>query len=269
MSISIKEIKEKSIIKKITKIQGKSPACRQIQERVRRLYELLLQLLFPLRCPVCDRIAAPFGEKICDECLKELRLITPPYCMKCGKKVAEGEEYCVDCSKASHHFACGRALYEYNSVAAGIYRFKYGNRREYALAWGEEMAYYLGDFIRSTGAEGLIPVPLHTSRLRQRGYNQAECLARAVGGCMNIPVYDKYVRRVRATRPLKLLTPRERQNNLKKAFIIGQNDVKLKVVIIVDDIYTTGSTMDAIAEVLRDAGTERIYFLTLSCGASV
>jgi len=77
------------------------------------------------------------------------------------------------------------------------------------------------------------------------------------------------VRRVRNTVPLKLLDPAERQKNLKKAFIIAQNDVKLKKAIIVDDIYTTGSTIDELTETLKENGTEKVYFLTLSAGAGI
>ncbi len=77
------------------------------------------------------------------------------------------------------------------------------------------------------------------------------------------------VRRCKNTSPLKLQNPLERQNNLKKAFIIAQNDVKLKTIIIVDDIYTTGSTIDEVAAILKQAGVEKIYYITLACGAGL
>lgn len=228
-----------------------------------------LQLLFPRRCPVCDEIVGTWGEKICIPCLKKLKYVAPPYCMKCGKPVEEGQEYCKDCNRYPHLFVCGRALYEYKSVAPGIYRFKYGGRREYADFWGEELALYLGGFIHATGAQALIPVPLHPRRRRKRGYNQAQALANVVGRLTGVPVYRNYVSRIRDTAPLKALTPWERQNNLKKAFIIKQNDVKLKKVIIVDDVYTTGNTMDAVSKVLVAAGVQEIYCVALACGVGL
>ena len=234
-----------------------------------RAWETAVALLFPRRCPVCDDIVTPFAEKICSPCMRKLKLITPPFCMKCGKKVEEGEEYCEDCKCYRHLFVRGRALYDYGSVAGSLYRFKYGKRKEYADFFGEEMATYLRTYIDDTGAEALIPVPLHYKRRCARGYNQAQELARVLGRHIGLPVYGKYLERVRATKPLKHLSPRERQNNLKKAFIIRQNDVKLKVVLLVDDIYTTGSTVNEIAKVLLEAGVEKVYFLTLSCGASL
>lgn len=234
------------------------------------LSEIFLQLLFPLRCPVCDAIVTPFGEKICLECMKKLRYITPPRCLQCGKKLADREkEYCSDCTLKHHQYLKGRALYEYRSAAAGIYRFKYNGRREYASFYGNEIKRYLGNFIREAAPDGLIPIPMYPGKQKKRGYNQAALLAEAVGRETNIPVYSNYLKRVKNTVPLKQLNPQERQNNLKKAFIMVGNDVKLKTVIIVDDIYTTGSTIDEAASVLKAGGVEKIYFITLACGAGL
>lgn len=237
---------------------------------LRKIYEWTVQMIFPLRCPVCDGIVTPYGEKICLDCMKKLKYITPPRCYRCGKKLEDEElEFCGDCSRRRHLFVQGRALYEYGSVIHGIYRFKYGGRREYAGFFGEDMARYLRDFIARVKPDGLIPIPLHPSRERRRGYNQAQLLAKELGRYAGIPVYDKMLCRVKKTVPMKRLNPSERQNNLKKAFLMKGNDVKLRVVILIDDIYTTGSTIDAAAACLMQAGVEKVYFITLSCGAGV
>lgn len=228
-----------------------------------------LQLLFPRRCPVCDEIVTPYGEKICMECMRRLELLTPPWCMKCGKKLHSDEGLCMDCKKKRHTYVRGRALYEYGSVSASVYRMKYGGRQEYASYFGEEIARYLGEFITEVAPDGLIPIPLHKKRQRKRGFNQAALLAKAIGENMGVPVYDKMLLRVKNTKPLKLQNPQERQNNLKKAFIIKQNDVKLDKVIIIDDIYTTGSTIDEAARVLKAHGVQEVYFITLACGSGV
>ncbi len=235
----------------------------------RKAAQRAVRLLFPLRCPFCDGIVTSFGEKVCRECAGRQRLLMPPYCMKCGKKLWDEEEFCSDCRKKNHVFVRGRALYEYESAAGALYRLKYGGRQEYADFLGEEMAFYLGGFIRETGPDALIPIPLHRRRKRRRGYNQAALLARALGRYLDIPVAEDCLVRVKNTVPLKRLNPKERQNNLKRAFNIEENDVKLKTVIIVDDIYTTGSTVDEAARTLAACGVERIYFVTLACGAGV
>lgn len=236
---------------------------------MRKIVAILRQLLFPRRCPVCDEIVVPYGEKICPDCLPKLKLLTQPYCMKCGKKLFEEEEYCADCRRMEHAFARGRALYEYESVSDAIYRLKYTNRQEYAEFFGEEISFYLKEFIEKIQPDAILPVPLHKKRWNKRGYNQAELLGRAVGKQFGIPVLPKLVSRVKNTQPLKMMNPQERQNNLKNAFIINKNDVKLKVILVVDDIYTTGSTIDEISRVLLASGAEKVYFVALACGAGI
>lgn len=240
-----------------------------IQKILHHVKAFGLQLLFPLRCPVCDGIVKPFGEKVCKECLPRLRLLTSPWCMKCGKKLQDEGELCSDCRKKKHKYIRGRALYEYGSVAPSIYRFKYGKRREYADFFGEEAAYYLQGFIRECKPNALVPVPLHKKRLNKRGYNQAQLLAESLGHHLGIPVRNDLVKRVKNTAPLKQQNPLERQNNLKKAFIIEQNDVKLDTIIIVDDIYTTGSTIDEMAELLLQHGVKQVYYVALACGMGI
>ncbi|MBR1930614.1 MAG: ComF family protein [Lachnospiraceae bacterium] len=232
--------------------------------------KILTKLLFPPRCPVCDGIA-PWGSLICPGCRDGFRLLTAPWCMQCGKKLTTDEEYCTDCRRSRHQYLRGRALYEYESVADAIYRMKYGSRREYAEYFGGEMVTHLGGFIAQARPDALIPIPLHPRRMRKRGYNQAALLARAVGGRIGVPVREDLVFRIKNTTPLKQQNPAERQNNLKKAFIIKQNDVKLelKSTILIDDIYTTGSTVDEVAGLLKVQGVERIYVLTLACGAGI
>jgi ComF family protein len=208
----------------------------------------------------------PYGEKICADCIEKLKIISPDWCVRCGKKLANKGEYCSDCRRKNHKFIRGRSLYTYDSAAMPIYRFKYGGRAEYADYFGEEIYRYLGDFIMEVRPDALIPIPLHKKRMKRRGYNQAALLAKALGRYSQIPVYDNLLVRIKNTEPLKTLNPSQRQNNLKKAFIMARNDVKLKTVILIDDIYTTGSTIDEVSGVLKDAGIKNTYFITLAGG---
>lgn len=228
------------------------------------------RLLFPQRCPVCDEPVRTKDGLICRTCKDKLIRVTEPFCLKCGKPLAGMEqEYCHDCEGKNHLYQRGRALYEYESAAGAIYRFKYGGRQEYAAYFGAEMAKGLEDFIRRAAPDGLVPVPLSVRRFNRRGYNQAALLAREIGRRLDIPVYEHLVKRVINTVPQKELNPTARQNNLKRAFKITENDVKLSTIIIVDDIYTTGSTIDAVAKVLLQAGVKKIYFVALAVGAGL
>ena len=115
----------------------------------------------------------------------------------------------------------------------------------------------------------MIPVPVHASKKRTRGYNQAEVLARELGNIMHIPVDPNLIARVRKTVPMKNLSVSDRQNNLNMAFKICRNDVKLDTIVIIDDIYTTGSTIDAMSYELRRAGIRHVYFVTLAIGRGI
>ena len=232
-----------------------------------KIYHGILELLFPRRCPICDDIVTPVGELICRQCVSKLQYIKEPYCRKCGKSLLDMErEYCLDCSCGIRNYDMGRALYEYECIQKSIYRFKYMGRQEYAKFFGRQIAEQLGEQIRMWKADALIPVPMYLAKERCRGYNQANLLAEEVGACLRIPVYPKFLVRIKPTIPQKELNPQERQNNLKKAFKICTDDVKLEVVIVIDDIYTTGSTINEIAAELKKSGVKHVFFLTLAIG---
>jgi ComF family protein len=230
----------------------------------------LINLIYPLRCAVCDDVV-PVGEGlICNDCKIRPKYIREPRCRKCGRELDDDAKiYCNDCRTKNHSFDYGYSLYGYNSMKMSIYRFKYMGRCEYAKFYANDLCEKLGSEIQRMNADALIPVPIHKNRQRERGYNQAEELATEISRLTGIPVYNNIIKRVKETIPQKELNPRERQNNLKKAFNIAQNVVKLNKTIIIDDIYTTGSTIDAVAVELRNIGAGEVYFLTLCIGEGI
>lgn len=230
----------------------------------------LIELLFPRRCPVCDKPVDKMGRYICRKCRKKVQYVKSPLCLKCGKSVKdETQEFCEDCRNFNHIFDRGRALYEYDSMKEAIYRFKYRGRKEYADFFGKELAEKLGEEIKGFKADAIVPVPLHKEREKKRGYNQAALVARSLGKELHIPVNEKLIYRKKATLAQKNLKGKERQNNLKNAFKIGQNDVKLKTIIVVDDIYTTGATMDEVSMCLKNAGIQKVYCISLAVGSGM
>lgn len=230
----------------------------------------LLDLLYPRRCVVCDGIVDQKGESVCRKCRGKIIYIKEPYCMKCGKQLKkEEQEYCGDCQKKKHNYIQGTALYDYGSMADSIFRFKYAGRMEYAKFYGRELYRKKAQWLSMVRPDALVPVPVHPSRKRKRGYNQAELIAREVSRCSGIPLDTQLIRRAERTKPLKDLNNVERQNNLKRAFKLCKNDVKLDTIVIIDDIYTTGSTVDAIAQLLHKAGIAKIYFMTLTIGRGI
>ena len=233
------------------------------------IIESIKELLYPRRCVVCDRPPG-YGRMICPGCIGKLRVVRGPVCCKCGKPLRdESEELCKDCKRSKHFFTKGRSVYEYKSIRKSVYRFKYSGRSEYADYYGKAMAHYLGDTIREWNPDVIIPVPLHKKKLAKRGYNQSALLASGLARELGIPFAENLVKRTKNTIPMKELDAHQRQINLKNAFIVALNDVKLDTIVVVDDIYTTGSTIDAVAAVLKDAGARDVYFVCLSSGASM
>ena len=238
--------------------------------RMNKIAKGILDLLFPRRCAVCDNITDRFGSGVCRGCKEKIVYIKAPFCMKCGKQLqSEEEEFCLDCRKKKHEYIQGTALYDYGSMADSLFRFKYAGRQEYAEFYGRELYEKKAEWLAAVRPDALIPVPVHISRKRKRGYNQAELITRALSEHSGIPVNTKLVSRVRKTLPQKNLSERERQNNLKRAFKIRQNDVKLSTIVIIDDIYTTGSTIDAMAQVLKSAGIQKVYYMALAVGRGI
>lgn len=208
------------------------------------------------------------GALICEPCRLRLHPVKEPLCKKCGKPLsAEEAEYCPDCARKKHLYTRGRAALEYDSLMReSIGRFKYKNRREYADFYVQELLDTCGPAVRSWDVDLLIPIPLHKSRRRKRGFNQAELIAKGLGRELGIPVSSNSLLRTRKTSPQKELNDQERKNNLKNAFQVVDPDVKFKKVLLIDDIYTTGSTIDAAAAVLLEGGAEKVYFLSISIG---
>ena len=188
-----------------------------------------------------------------------------PRCKKCGKPVENGvKEFCGDCNRKKHYYNSGRVVWVYTKeMRQSIYRFKYDNKREYADFYVTELVRLYGGWIKRLDVDAIIPVPLHKSKYRKRGFNQAQVLAEAIGRQLEIPVLSDILVRNKNTTAQKNLNDKQRQENVKNAFKIINNEVQLKKILLVDDIYTTGSTIDAVARILKGDGVKEVYFICL------
>lgn len=229
----------------------------------------LISALYPVRCALCDSAIAP-DQMLCADCRVRIRPIGRETCHKCGKEFADtGRIYCYDCSRKLHFFDRGFAVFKYEDVKESLYRFKYSGRAEYARFYAYAADRFIGRELRALAPDAIVPVPIHRRRYAKRGYNQAYEFAKELSDYIGVPVRDDLIKRCKNTIPLKKLSETERKNNLKKAFIIASNDVKLKKILLIDDIYTTGATMDAIAAIFKQAGVGQVYFLTVAVGAGL
>ena len=161
----------------------------------------ILDVLFPRRCPVCGEIVVPAGRFVCPSCLGRLSPVKEPVCKRCGKEISDpSEEYCDICRGKKRSFESGVALLNYNEAARkSMSRIKYENKREFLDFYGAALAYRYEKEIKRMRADCIVPVPVHSSRKRSRGFNQAEVLADIVGQKLGIPVEKKLLVRPKNT----------------------------------------------------------------------
>ena len=222
-----------------------------------RLYEYFMGFLFPNVCQLCNNTAAYREEGyVCEKCRQQRTKISEPFCYVCGIQLNgnfEGIErpLCAQCREMPPYFDWARAnsLSEGNVYQAILY-YKYSHK-----VWFE---HWLGNVI--------VPVPLHPSRKRKRGYNQAERLGRILSKSLNIPIKEIY--RVVNTPAQASLNRVERIENIKDAFALKDWPSDYKRAIVVDDVMTTGATCSEVAKCLKEGGVENVFVLTVCHGGS-
>ncbi len=213
-----------------------------------------------------------------------LDMVYPNKCMICQKKVntKDGHQYiCDECyhimeeyktsyelfdPKRRYDDTRGYAVFRYDGVIRHlIHRFKYGKERRLAKLFAELILPDFEHFIKEHYIEMVIPVPIHKERLEKRGFNQAELVARILSKKLKIPMETKVLTRIKNTKPQNELSFGERVSNVKDCFdVVNSSKIIYKDIILLDDIYTTGSTIEECSKVLREHNTRNVYFLSLS-----
>ena len=235
-----------------------------------------LRAVYPRRCPSCRGVTAS-DALICPECGKAFKLIAPPYCCKCGRHVAEGTEYCDECASKAHSYSFGISVFEYDGrMKRSMSDFKFNGWRENADYYISETLRLHSDDITGFCPDILVPVPIHRSKRAYRGYNQAEILAEGIGNKLGIRVVNDLLLRRKKTRAQKQLGAESRGANLENAFICDTERYEKEYIIgsfrrvmLVDDIYTTGSTMEGCTRALLDAGVCQVGILSIAAGGNI
>ncbi|MEY3394308.1 MAG: hypothetical protein RL346_544 [Verrucomicrobiota bacterium] len=235
--------------------------------------------LYPPVCELCGE-GLSHGRALCTTCVAGLPRINPPFCETCGESFAgqiDGAFDCPNCKEISFHFEFALAAMDRcGPTLELVHRLKYGREIHLAAELGNLAADVFSDRryrIALLEQWILVPVPLHRSRLRSRQFNQAEEIARVIAKRCELPLAN-ILKRVRQTGTQTRLTRRQRMENLNKAFAVrrgwsGRNSALLKQargVVLIDDVFTTGSTVDACARVLRKAGVGRVAVISVVRG---
>jgi len=228
--------------------------------RLYRQFWLGVDLLFPPRCVGCGRVGARF----CDDCLAAAPHVSQPVCARCGNPLPPRESLCPQCRLHPPAFAAARAwaLME-GSARQAVHRLKY--RRDLALA--DVLAAQLLALVQSLGwpVETVVAVPLGKQRQKARGYNQAALLAFPLALGLGVPWARHALARVRETRSQVGLDIAARRRNVARAFqAMDAAAVRGKTVLLVDDVMTTGATLDASARALLHGGAAQVYAVTVA-----
>jgi ComF family protein len=224
-----------------------------------QLQEKVIDFFFPRRCVGCGKM----GDLLCPVCTKKLPRLLPPFCQKCGKPESSGV-LCPVCWGQVADIDGIRSVCRFEgTVRRAIHELKYRNLKSIAVCLAALMVDYLRD--NPIQGEVLMPVPLHPRRLRERGYNQSSLLAEKLGELTDLPVLDGCLCRLKDSLPQARTTSvEERRRNVEKAFICRQGKLQEKAVILIDDVCTSGATLESCAAALKAAGAISVWGFTLA-----
>ncbi|SHH19984.1 ComF family protein [Tepidibacter thalassicus] len=233
----------------------------------------LLDYIYPrnIKCIICKNpIPKTNPYSLCKNCFNEIHFIKKG-CIKCGKPLTlfYKDEFCINCKKEDYFFERALSCVEYDdNIHKLIYSFKYGRKTylAYPIAsiMKDKLEYESIDF------DYIIPVPLHKKRQIKRGFNQSQLISEILGKFTNKQMLDILYRN-KHTKFLSNLTKKDRKNELKGVFTIKGNQHKIikKNILLVDDIFTTGSTVDEISKILLACGVKKIYVITFATGKNI
>jgi ComF family protein len=236
----------------------------------------LVDWLYPPRCRACgETFQGRDAQYFCSACWRKIRLVGHPMCNVCGRPFPDGsgdDHTCGLCLARRPHFAQAwawacypREEAEEHPLRQAVQKFKYGRKVSLGKPLGRLMARGCREFLKDCDAEVIIPVPLHPKRLRWRGFNQSVLLARQLSRAYGIPADPLVLRRIRETSPQTQLNEEERRRNVRGAFALAQKtSLEGRKVLLVDDVYTSGATVNECSRTLMRSGAKQVFVLTLT-----
>ena len=228
---------------------------------------LLLDILLPPRCLLCGK-EIHSDNSLCSDCFTKIDFISRPYCKKCGRPFPEtvnGSYYCAECLSKRMPFRLCRAAVEYNDHSKKlILDFKFFDHVQNKMLLARWL-YMAGKDIFNAGVDLIIPVPLHYTRMFKRKYNQSAVLSAGLSKLCGIPVDYKSLKKTRHTLPQVHCSGKQRLKNVRNAFEVAHpENIKGKRIVLIDDVFTTGSTLKECAKVLKKAGAKSVDALTVA-----
>jgi len=229
----------------------------------------LFQFFLPPQCDCCETFLEEEEQGLCSDCLAAVRWIESPFCVQCGIPFDSREEkghLCGRCLVQKRYFTMGRALGYYKGpLREAIHRWKYEEKIYLSSLFGKWMERGFSQYWRAPLFDLLVPVPLHAQRLRERGFNPSLLLVRELSHRTGIPYRKRLLEKRERTVPQVHLSGADREKGVKGAFrLVDREGAKGKMILLVDDVYTTGATVNECAKVLVAGGAERVDVFTLA-----
>lgn len=226
----------------------------------------VLDFVFPPQCCVCGAGLAQDERTVCESCWYGIPLIGDQHCVRCGVPSNGQPDGCAHCASLKWSFRYTRVLAPFEDTARQlIHALKYRRKRSLGPRLGGLLAAALRDDVRFGRVDLVLPVPLHRARLKERGYNQSDLLARSLGEALGKPVLADALIRTRNTSAQTQLNAQERRANVAGAFRVRHPEqVAGKHLAVVDDVLTTGATLDACSQALLAAGAQSVFAVVVA-----
>jgi len=246
-----------------------------VLQGIRGISRDVLDFFFPPLCLSCGEKLLPGEGFFCSRCHGAFESLPLPLCPVCGAPLGNKsleKNRCPKCPTGVIYFDAAHApLLYHGPVVDGILALKFHSRLELAAFFARILLYYIKMEMKTPDFEGIVPVPLHYRRFYKRGYNQSEEIGRELSRYLDLPLWPEAVRRSRRTSPqTRLSTHADRKKNVRRAFQPAfPEPVKDRHVLLLDDVYTTGSTLNECSRVLKDVGARKVTALTVCRALSI
>jgi competence protein ComFC len=239
----------------------------------RELFRGLTDLVYPACCILCKNNLGPLEKthRLCFACQGQLQKNHPPFCRHCSRPLENpNHRICRNCQDTTLDFDQAWCAFLFNEpMQKLLHLFKYGHKTSLRHFFSDGILSFIKDYgLDLQNYDLIVPIPLHPTRLRERGYNQSALIADMIAAELNIPVDNNHLTRIRHTPNQARLSQKERWTNIQAAFKIKpHNNFRQKNILLVDDLYTTGSTVSQAAKTLKAAGAMKVTVLTIAIAA--
>jgi ComF family protein len=235
------------------------------------MFSRIINLLYPAHCYACGEKIIAWNQNICNACLKKIKRRLPPFCAKCGRQISgepEAKYVCSDCKNGELYFDRAFSVFYYDGILKKlVHDFKYNKMTALSKEFVESIIDFMKGYQIGIHTEMAVSIPMHPFRLFKREINPSEILAKNIAKKLGLCYSGNILKKTKNTLPQSNLSRIERIKNLKESFSLQKNKepaIKGKNILLVDDLFTTGSTVNECAKVLKKAGAGYIEVITLA-----